>query len=336
MTPSDATLQPNELAELYDSLIVTKQVLENRVSETGENDHQGTQGPYMSLWLQAIHHRVSGMGWGSSPSYGDQQYRRNGISTHEYRENFGNGTRVTRFDAIQTSHPTEREARLLDLPNPNKIHVPVAPDSKEQLPLLVETDKELIEALSLLGEFPDHPVISEVSEPATEESLLSLSEIDDDRRLEEVVVKVEGLETSPGEKKEEVIHVSDIDGESLDLINWSKHEIDNDWVEGNWYWLHQPRVKVWDSSGWIKRKLSSTKNLVAEELGPDLDTDQIHELRQVHGVILTPEARESKTGTQTEESNQFDGTRQNSSSSEGRDDTAEDVVTDIMEDLDLV
>jgi hypothetical protein len=57
------------------------------------------------------------------------------------------------------------------------------------------------------------------------------------------------------------------------VINiWSKHDVDKEWSEGEWYTLENARGKVWESKDGTKRKrLSSTKDLIVFELGSEFD-----------------------------------------------------------------
>lgn len=320
--------------------MVIKQVLSSRISGEDVVEDKAPSGPYMSLWIQALSHRVSGEGWGDSPSYGEQQYRINGISIHEYREEYGNQTRVTRYEAIDTLPPTDEEAACLGLHTPSEVQIPFLPDSQEKLPLVIETDDELTEALTLLGQLPDYPENVDSPEPTSGERLLPLSAFENDRRVEELVVKVDQSKNSDGSKKDDILQVSDVDDNSVKLTLWSKHSIVSNWTVGNWYWLHNPRVKVWKSSGTTKRKLSSTNDFMAEDMGSEVDLDQIDNLRQTHDIRLRAESTETSSVQSTRDSGSGDGSSgQSGASIEGKESNIEDpednVVTDIMEDLDF-
>ena len=340
MSSTQTGIEPNELAELYDSLMVIKHVLRNQISEEEGDQEKDPSPPYTSLWIQALSHRVSGEGWGDSPSYGEQQYRRNGVSIHDYREEYGNGTRVTRFKAIETVPPTEEEAAWLGISTPSDIQIPVPPESDEKLPLIVWTNEELVEALTLLGQLPNFPEIGNSTEPSVGETLLPLTAIENDQRVQELVVKVDRLENSVGSKKDEICHISDIDGNSVEFTLWSKHDISSNLTEGNWYWLHNSRVKVWESSGSTNRNLSSTNDLIAVELGAEVDREQIESLRQTHNIRLSaePTKESSVRSTQTSGSGSMSSGQSNNSSGQNSPtggNTEDDVVTDLMDDLEF-
>lgn len=132
-------LQPNELADLYDAFYT---VLESLPDDTH------------STWQVAIESIIFGgeaLGPDAS-NYGEQQAERNGFTMGEYRDQYGDGNRVTEFPTLTTSKPRPKDREFVD----DERRVPVAPESGEIVPLFV-TEDGLAEAISLLEEFPAEP-----------------------------------------------------------------------------------------------------------------------------------------------------------------------------------
>lgn len=285
MSSTQTGIEPNELAELYDSFNVIDILLDQVVKSDAFEDRAPVH-PIFS-WKEAIQERVKGDGWENSPCYGEQQYHRNSISINDYREEYGDGTKVTEFEAINTvrlpSDEYDRLSELIDIDEYAGIQIPVAPSSEEPIPLVVENETELEDGLDLLSEFPAFPeaVESEKERPA-KDTLQRVSAIDEGQRIEELLVKVVDVEDPDRPKRDMDLWVEDMNGESFPFPIWSKHSIDADWSEGNWYWLHEARVQVWDDSAAVKRNLSSTKDLVVEPLGSSLDWDKIQTFREVY------------------------------------------------------
>jgi len=132
-------LSPNELADLYDALFA---VLDNLPKETHP------------AWKMAVESVVFG-GEGNAPgatNYGEQQAERNEFKITEYRDQYGDGERVTRFPTLEMEPPRDVDQQYVE----DEVRLPVAPNSEEVLPLFVGDD-DLADAISLLDEFPPEP-----------------------------------------------------------------------------------------------------------------------------------------------------------------------------------
>lgn len=287
MSSRDSGIEPNELAELYESFRIIDKFLEQLL----ESDPFDVHAPihHIFSWKEAIHKLVKGDGWEDAPCYGEQQYNRNPISIHEYREEYGDGTKVTEFEAIDTvrlpSDQSDRLSELIDLDGRENLKIPIAPSSGEAIPLIVENETELKDALDLLSEFPEYPDVNgDVEGPDAKNSLQTVSEINEGQRLEELVVKVVAIDDKDRPKREVDLQVEDVSGESYPFTIWSKHSVSAAWSEATWYWLHESRVQVWDNSKGAKRNLSSTADIVVEKIGSNLDWDKINTYRQVYGI----------------------------------------------------
>lgn len=137
------TLRPNELADLYEAMFL---VLEN----IPEESHPGWQ-----FAVESVLFGGEGLTTDAS-SYGQQQSTRNDFKISEYRDEFGDGEHVTEFPAIQTAKPSQPDEKYLE----SGVELPVAPETKEVIPLFVDEDS-YAEAISLLNEFPAEPEADE-------------------------------------------------------------------------------------------------------------------------------------------------------------------------------
>lgn len=129
----------NELADIYEALFL---VLDN----IPDDSHPG--------WRFAVESALfGGEGLASSAtSFGEQQSNRNDFRIRDYRDEFGDGERVTEFPTIRTSKPRQYDRKYID----KGVPLPVAPDTNEVLPLFVD-EEGYSEAISLLDEFPAEP-----------------------------------------------------------------------------------------------------------------------------------------------------------------------------------
>lgn len=129
----------NELTELYDCLSVLYGSLP-----------AGTD----SEWKVALRSVLYGdelLADGAS-CYGAQQKERNFGKGKEYARRHGNGDRVTEFSAITVAEPRDQDRRYV----PTGAKLPVAPESREVLPVNVSSE-DADWATSLLAEFPAEP-----------------------------------------------------------------------------------------------------------------------------------------------------------------------------------
>jgi hypothetical protein len=281
MDSQTLSIEPNELAELYDCFKNYRSILEELIG-TDETDLTHGGNHPVNNWFQDVHEKVAGSGWNDAPCYGLQQYKRNEIAIPEYREEYGDGGQVTAFEAISAHRlASGKVAKLqkLDIVSPGQqIWIPVAPESDQALPLFVENQGELRKARELLSEFPNLPAAKKTPAPKKED-LLSIPEIDTEQRLDEMVVRIEEVTPKNDGHHDTRLKVVDPDGNEAPFTIWSKHGVSTDWESGEWYWLQESRSKVWDSSAPSPRELSSTKDMVAVPIGEDLDLRKIAELR---------------------------------------------------------
>lgn len=129
-----------ELIELYDSLSVLYGSLSS-----------GTD----SEWKLALKSVLYGGALLAEEAscYGKQQNERNRGKRKDYARRHGNGDRVTEFSAITVAEPRKEDRRYV----PSGAKLPVAPESREVLPVNISSDK-VDWAISLLAEFPAEPV----------------------------------------------------------------------------------------------------------------------------------------------------------------------------------
>lgn len=89
------------------------------------------------------------------------------------------------------------------------------------------------------------------------------------------LLQVTDVNQTAGSRKTAQLSVQDKNGRTFELDVWSKHEIDQEWREGNWYALEDARGKAWESSGETTKRLSSTKDLNVLDLGEDFDPSAV-------------------------------------------------------------
>ncbi|WP_128226172.1 homing endonuclease associated repeat-containing protein [Halobacteriaceae archaeon SHR40] len=89
------------------------------------------------------------------------------------------------------------------------------------------------------------------------------------------LLQVTNVDQGVGDRKTAQLDVRDQNGQEFKMNVWSKHDIDREWRENEWYALENARGKVWDSSdGMTRKQLSSTKDLNIDELGEDFDPNE--------------------------------------------------------------
>lgn len=129
----------NELIELYDSLLVLYDSLP-----------AGTD----PEWKRALKSVLYGgeLLAAEARCYGKQQNERNRGKRKDFVRRYGNGERITEFSAIAVAEPRPQDQRYV----PSGAVLPVAPDSREVLPVRVSGD-DVDYAIALLAEFPAEP-----------------------------------------------------------------------------------------------------------------------------------------------------------------------------------
>lgn len=182
-----STISPSELTELYDSLHSLKQAIDTliKVSEIEE-------GPTVT-WRDTLAAFLdSGLDdWDTG--YGKQQLNRSGTSAAEYREEFGDGDRVTDFRIIERTAPSPLLKGLHSRFSDNTwVVVPIAPSSRTPLPVVIDSDSGLVEAKNLLTEFPEVPDIGNTPVESSESNLTTVSGVTEE---DAAVLKENGFET---------------------------------------------------------------------------------------------------------------------------------------------
>ncbi|MFC6975894.1 hypothetical protein ACFQL1_16295 [Halomicroarcula sp. GCM10025709] len=136
---SDRALAPNELADLYDGLIVLIECLPEQTY------------PAWEFALESVLFGGDGL-TEDAVSYGEQQAIRNEFKITTYREQYGDGNQVTEFPYIETKSPRPVDEELI----PDNLELPVAPESNRVLPVKVDKDS-FAGAIELTAEFPNEP-----------------------------------------------------------------------------------------------------------------------------------------------------------------------------------
>jgi len=130
---------PNELADLYDGLFI---ILENLPEQTY---------PPWEFALESILFGGDGLAENAT-SYGEQQSLRNDFEIATYRDQYGDGNRVTEFPSIETGPPRSTDREFVTKP----LELPVAPESNRVLPVEVNKDS-FADAIALLAELQSEP-----------------------------------------------------------------------------------------------------------------------------------------------------------------------------------
>lgn len=154
-------LKPSPLAEYYEAFGNLVAVQEALFYEELENLNQS--GP-MLRWHELVHNRWAGDSSAKfTQSYGAQQNERVGFNIGEYRDAYGDGNRVTDFQAIETTALPEAIVKLVssvsetEQPRAAELRIPETPEGGEPVPVLVESTDAFERAESLINEFPEQP-----------------------------------------------------------------------------------------------------------------------------------------------------------------------------------
>jgi hypothetical protein len=147
-------------------------------------------------------------------------------------------------------------------------------------------------------------------------------------------------------RKSAHLGVQDKNGREFDMNIWSKHHINQDWREGQWYALEGARGKVWEPSyGTTQKRLSSTKDLKVTELGEDFDpnggstrdTSETPSEPQQRGTTTRGDTPESTPDTTVSGGDSAAAADQRESSEDDSPETDNDgILDDIMSDFDEV
>ncbi len=256
--PSDQTgmtnISPNELAELY----VAFDRFQHLLTElAGELDTDGTAP--MEQWAETVADHWGSGGPAGAPNYGVQQRDRNDFSIKDYRDDHGNGDRVTDFHHVEFAAVDDRIQHVLGDTIDDWDHaVPVAPESNTPLPVAIASTEALDTAIELLDEFPAYP---DADRPAPDDTDMSPnSPTLPDGRVDTLTVTVLDHDPNPGSKRDARLKVALADGTEVPLDIWSTHDLSLDWTIGETYTIEQARHKSWETSTGTGHQLSSTKD----------------------------------------------------------------------------
>lgn len=88
------------------------------------------------------------------------------------------------------------------------------------------------------------------------------------------LLQVTSIDHQVGDRKTAQLDVRDQNGREFKVNIWSKHNVNREWNENEWYALENARGKVWESSdGTTRKQLSSTKDLEVIGLGANFNSD---------------------------------------------------------------
>ena len=145
---------PSELTELYETFHSFRCAVASLVDATDVEE-----GP-MKEWRDTLETFLDAGLENWEHGYGPQQADQSPISTTDYREQFGNGNRVTEFQVVRTEKPEPVVDALCQKHGDIEgFVVPVTPSADALLPVIVESEDGLSEARSLLTEFPEKPEV---------------------------------------------------------------------------------------------------------------------------------------------------------------------------------
>jgi hypothetical protein len=156
-----SVIEQNELSERYEVLRNLRALCQAVVNVRDEPSDETTERPEdpMEKWLDAIEKRWSGESI-EVENYGAQQKDRNPFSMRDYRQEFGNGERVTDFGCISTRPPIPTLQRFLGrflIADLDTFYLPVDPETDATFPVIVETEDELERAIGMLDRLPVEP-----------------------------------------------------------------------------------------------------------------------------------------------------------------------------------
>lgn len=332
---TESQIPANELAELYDSFEQLHTLLQRMVDADSIETPDGETHP-MERYADAVVSRNRGTGTDTAESYGQQQYARNPFPMAAYRERYGNGDRVEEFTKTETAPLTDAERSTLRdaglIGQDETFQLPVAPDTDVRLPLFVSSGESADTAIALLDEFPTTPAALTSTGITSDLDLLPVSVVQTGQRLPELVVHVEAVQTDPGSKRDAELIVGDVDGTTLSFDCWTTHDVDASFTQGDWYWLHEARCKAWEKDGTTNRRLSSTKDLVIERLGEDVQKADVRRFRDEYGV-RPPMADELEAPSDDESSASASTGSSTGSSASTVESTDSEKVSTLMDDL---
>jgi len=150
-------VQANALAEYYDLFRTFASLLEELI-ESDQTSYRVDDDDPMNRWYTEVQNVVFGSGLtDEAPSYGQQQGSRNTHKMEEYRRAYGDGNQVTDYQCV----PAERLGDVDDFEvfirehiteSGEEVYLPIAPQTEMALPIVVDSEEELVAAVRLLEE----------------------------------------------------------------------------------------------------------------------------------------------------------------------------------------
>ena len=139
------------------------------------------------------------------------------------------------------------------------------------------------------------------------------------------LVQIINTEESTGSVVATRLDVCDQDGREFKMVIRSVHEINQEWIEGEWFALEGVYKKKWISiDGTVKYRLTSTEDFAVVELGPDFDPTaaSVEDRSDTDSQSLQPGATTSEAasgscgGCSTSDAEDAVGTHENPTQSE--------------------
>ena len=177
-------IQQNELTEWYELVRNLKNVCDIVIEIASVSNDTETTDPTVQ-WYNDIKIFYNG-GSNIETGYGAQQAEKNPFSVKDYRSEFGNGERTTKFEYV-SAKPISTSVKRLLRPHTemelDDIYLPVDPETDAKFPVIVESEAELQRAKTMLGNLPDAPDPADINttdpgtggdpdEPTTDETEL--------------------------------------------------------------------------------------------------------------------------------------------------------------------
>lgn len=158
---SSAGVSPCPLTEYYESLRSIRSALELIHPSIGGRNTNTFSGQYYKVVSSIISQGHPNSE--STPGYGEQHPERADHSVSDYRDKYGNGDWVTSYPAIDSKSPQFGFFKQLgvDISTDSLfIRQPIPPTEDTALPVVVDSEDGLIEALRLLSQLPARPRVS--------------------------------------------------------------------------------------------------------------------------------------------------------------------------------
>lgn len=158
---TSAGVSPCPLTEYYESLRSIKSALELIHPSIGGRNTNTFSGQYYEVISSVISEGHPNSE--STPGYGEQHSERVDHSVNDYRDTYGNGDWVTSYRAIDSKSPQFGFFKQLGVDisiDSLFIRQPIPPTEDTALPVVVDSESDLIEALHLLSQLPARPRLS--------------------------------------------------------------------------------------------------------------------------------------------------------------------------------